>query len=112
MNKEDLPTRWKQRIKDYLISKGEGHRIELNSSDFNLKQLVSLEFDDGSYAEFNYPLLIEDPDDVEIGIFTEHCGYHIFNLNSVEVKLRPRHQEYEPNSDMCPHFPYTTTTRQ
>ena len=92
MNKEDLPTRWKQRIKDHLNSKGVVHRIELNSGDFDLNQLVSLEFDDGSYAEFNYPLIIEDPDDIEIGIFTEHSGYHIFNLNSVEVKLRPRHK--------------------
>ena len=42
-------------------------------------------FDDGSTASFRYAILIEAPALNEIGIFTEHCGYHIFPLGGTHI---------------------------
>ncbi len=85
MKHEDLPQRWKDRIKKWLISQGEHEREKLSAYDFYSNNVVKITFDDGSYAEFNYPLVIEAPELNEIGVFTEHCGYHIFNLGGTHV---------------------------
>ena len=85
MKHEDLPQRWKERIKKWLISQGEHTRAELGAYDFYSNMVAKLKFDDGSYAEFNYPLVIEAPELNEIGVFTEHCGYHIFSLSGTHV---------------------------
>ena len=53
--------------------------------DFPCSHSVNVTFDDGSTASFRYAILIEAPELNEVGIFTEHCGYHIFPLGGTHV---------------------------
>jgi hypothetical protein len=80
----DLPEKWKVKIAEYLKQKGIEDRIVLNATDFNTNEKTTLKFEDGSKAEFQYSFFIKAPEWNEIGVFTEHCGYHIFNLSAVE----------------------------
>lgn len=79
MRHEDLPERWKLKILAYLKSKGREDRKTLSAYDFSPSRKVEIKFDDGSFAEFRYALVIDAPEINEVGVFTEHCGYHIFN---------------------------------
>lgn len=87
MKYEDLPQRWKTKIIEYLRSKGEGKRTQLSAYDFSLNQKVKLTFEDESFAEFKYAFVIEAPELGEIGVFTEHCGYHIFYSGGTLIKI-------------------------
>ena len=46
---------------------------------------VRLRFDDGSEASFKYAFFVEDRERKELAVFTEHCGYHVFPLLSLEA---------------------------
>jgi len=87
VNHADLPARWKEKIKEFLKKQGEPEREELNAYDFFSNQIVKMKFDDDSFAEFRYPLVIEAPELNEVGIFTEHCGYHIFNMAGTHISV-------------------------
>ena len=87
MTHEDLPQRWKDKIKAYLKSHGEEDRVKLGAYDFFANQIAQVKFEDGSFAEFRYPLVINAPEFKEVGIFTEHCGYHIFNLGGTYINI-------------------------
>lgn len=87
MQHEDLPQRWQQKILEYLELKGEGHETNLGAADFPANKTVRIKFHDDSFAEFRYTLVIEAPEFNEVGIFTEHCGYHIFSLYGTEVSI-------------------------
>jgi hypothetical protein len=87
MKHEDLPQRWKNKLEKWLILQGEHHRKKLIAQDFESEKVARIEFEDGSHAEFHYPLVIEAPELNEVGIFTEHCGYHIFNLGSTQIEI-------------------------
>ncbi|MCF6308797.1 MAG: hypothetical protein L3J09_12720 [Flavobacteriaceae bacterium] len=88
MKHEDLPKRWKTKIEAYLASKGKTNRNKLLCDDFSINEIVEIKFEDDSYAEFRFPLVIKAPEYNEIGIFTEHCGYHIFNLMGVDITIK------------------------
>ena len=85
MKHEDLPERWKLKITSYLKSQGIKDRNRLNAGDFFIGMKLEIKFEDDSYAMFKYPLLIEAPEWNEVGVFTEHCGYHIFNLRGTYI---------------------------
>ena len=85
MKHEDLPERWKLKIGSYLKSQGVKDRSRLSAGDFFMGMKLEIKFEDGSYAMFKYPLLIEAPEWNEVGVFTEHCGYHIFNLGGTYI---------------------------
>ncbi len=87
MQHNDLPNRWKNKIIDFLNVKNENQRKELNDSDFSLNHAIRIEFEDDSFAEFKYAFVIELPAFNEIGVFTEHCGYHIFNSRGLKVTI-------------------------
>ncbi len=87
MNYSDLPERWKSKVSEYLKEHGEPERTELNTYDFFSEQIAKVKFADGSFAEFNYPLVIEAPELNEVAIFTEHCGYHIFSMAGTHVSV-------------------------
>lgn len=87
MKHEDLPERWKRKIKNHLTTHGETERERLSAYDFSAEQVVKIKFEDGSYAEFFYPLVIEAPELNEVGIFTEHCGYHIFTISGTHISV-------------------------
>ncbi len=88
MKHKDLPERWKKKILEYLEKNGETERKELNAYDFFPNQILEIKFEDDSFAEFRYPLLINAPEFNEVGVFTEHCGYHIFNLGGTYINKR------------------------
>jgi hypothetical protein len=88
MDYKDLPERWKNKIVEYLRKKGETEREELNAYDFSPNQILEIKFEDESYVEFRYPLLINAPEFNEVGVFTEHCGYHIFNLGGIIINIK------------------------
>ncbi|GAB5526978.1 MAG: hypothetical protein Roseis2KO_48500 [Roseivirga sp.] len=87
MQQRDLPQRWQQKITAYLEQKGSGHESGLGAGDFPSNKAVRLKFRDDSYAEFRYTLVIEAPEFDEVGIFTEHCGYHIFSIYGTEISV-------------------------
>ena len=77
MKYEDLPERWKIKIKEYLQSKKIKNRIQFNSNDFDGDRVI-IRYEDGSKAEYNYAFVIVAPElNYEVAIFTEHCGYHL-----------------------------------
>jgi hypothetical protein len=89
MKHEDLPERWKQKVVEWLKSQGEISRTELHAEDFHANAVVKIKFEDDSYAEFFYPIVIEAAELNEVAVFTEHCGYHIFNMTGTHVYFEP-----------------------
>ncbi len=85
MKPEDLPHRWKAKVREYLRSQHVHDRDELNAYDFFVDQVALIKCDDGSTARFMCPLVIEAPELGEICVFTEHCGHHIFSMAGTHV---------------------------
>lgn len=50
---------------------------KLQGADFG--GVVRLRFEDGSEAVFQSAFCVHHAEDDEIGVFTEHCGYHVFS---------------------------------
>ena len=72
-----LPPHWQEWVSNHPnLGKG-ALTPEFNS-------VVRLQFEDGSFVFFNYAFAVVDEEHQEIAVFTEHCGYHVFNLRSVE----------------------------
>ena len=88
MKHEDLPERWKKKILEYLRKNGEIERERLSTYDFFPNQILEIKFENESFAEFRYPLLINAPEFNEVGVFTEHCGYHIFSLGGTYINKK------------------------
>jgi len=88
MTYDDLPDRWKRKIVEYLRRSGEKERVKLSAYDFFPNQILQIKFEDESFAEFKYPLLINAPEFNEVGVFTEHCGYHIFNMGGTYINMK------------------------
>lgn len=78
MRPDDLPERWKIRLRDYLKSIGSQYPT-LGAGDFPTGG-VRLTFEDRSTVRFRYAFVIEAPEWREVAVFTEHCGYHLFPL--------------------------------
>lgn len=85
MKHDDLPDRWKTKLAEWIRRCTDDRRERLGASDFACTHSVSLTFEDGSTAMFKYAILIEAPEFNEIGVFTEHCGYHIFPLGGTHA---------------------------
>jgi hypothetical protein len=84
----DLPTRWNDRIERWVRTHTDGKRNKLGASDFPTAKVAHVEFPDGSTAQFRYAVIIEAPEIGELGVFTEHCGYHIFPLVDTTVRIQ------------------------
>jgi hypothetical protein len=84
MKHKDLPQRWKDRIEVYLREQGSKYK-EFSAYDFSLNQNIKITFDDGSNAFFKYSFYWIDNEAKEFAVFTEHCGYHIFNLGEILI---------------------------
>jgi hypothetical protein len=82
MKHTDLPQRWKNRIEDYLQKQGSKYK-ELSAYDFAGNSSIKITLDDGSYAFFKYAFYWIDKEAKEVAVFTEHCGYHIFNSGEI-----------------------------
>ena len=88
MKNTDLPPRWRERVETWVRTQSAGQRTRLGSYDFSPRKTVHLEFPDGSSADFRYALVIEAPDIGEVGVFTEHCGYHIFPFVDTKIHIQ------------------------
>ena len=84
MQYEDLPNRWAENLKSHLREKGSDYD-QLSATDF--RDSLMLRFEDGSLAFFTWAFYLLDHDNNEIGVFTEHCGYHIFPRLGTKVEL-------------------------
>ena len=80
MRHEDLPERWKHKLREYLIVKGSTEFCKLGASDFPLDTVVQIQFEDDSKVESRYAFAIEATELREVAVFTEHCGHHLFPL--------------------------------
>ena len=87
MKHEDLPERWKKKLKERFVKLGEEGQVRLSAYDFSSTMVAKIKFEDGSFAEFQYPLIISAPEFDKVGVFTEHCGYHVFNLSGTYIDL-------------------------
>lgn len=87
MKYKDLPDRWKGKLTEYLKSNGRKDKTTLDVYDFHQSQTIKISFEDESYAKFNYALLVEAPEFNETGLFTEHCGYHVFSSAGIEIEM-------------------------
>ena len=48
-------------------------------------------FGDGSAVNFRFAFFIKALELREVAVFTEHCGYHVFELDGIEI------QQVEPS---------------
>ncbi|MGI8669547.1 MAG: hypothetical protein ACR2J3_06800 [Aridibacter sp.] len=83
MKQSDLPQRWQETIKNYLLEIGPKYK-SFGVSDFNYD--LKIDFDDGSNAFFHYAFYMVNKEWREIAVFTKHNGYHIFPLLAVKVE--------------------------
>ena len=77
MRHQDLPERWQRKLQAHLLKIGNEDAV-LSAFDFPLNSTTCITFEDGSKVAFRYAFIIEAPELREIGLFTEHCGYHVF----------------------------------
>ncbi len=85
MKHADLPERWKKRLIQWIRQFSDHHRTELSAADFPMSYQIAMRFVDDSQAQFDHAIAIEEPLLDEIGIFTEHCGYHVFPLAGTHI---------------------------
>lgn len=86
MKQIDLPERWQKRLSQWIRENSQDSDEMLSAYDFTNSKLL-IKFEDGSNANFEYAFAIEDSELREVGVFTEHCGYHIFPLSGTEIFL-------------------------
>lgn len=90
MRHKDLPQRWKDRIENFLLKKGfdyYGKRYKrLSVYEFPSDLSLKITFEDSSYAFFMYAFYWIDEESKEVAVFTEHCGYHLFNLPEMLIE--------------------------
>ena len=89
MKPADLPHRGREKLEQFTDEKygrDYKYRGSLSASAFPLTSAVHIQFGDGSYAIFPFALVIEVPEWREMAVFTEHGGYHVFELNDIEIQ--------------------------
>lgn len=72
-----LPQHWQ----DYVVKHPDLSRGQY-TPDFSNHVFIS--FEDRSYSHYTYAFAVISTKHNEIAVFTEHCGYHCFNLNGIE----------------------------
>ena len=89
MKHKDLPQRWKNRIKEYLlknVSEYSRKYMRFSVYDFSDNLNLKITFDDGSNAFFKDAFYWLDTESKEIAVFTEHRGYHLINLPELLIE--------------------------
>jgi hypothetical protein len=90
MNYNDLPKRWKNKIKEYLKKTGKKNsRFEAQDFPCNIVKINFEEYQYDSFLKLYRAIVIEDKELKEIGIFSEHCGYYILSMycvNNITIK--------------------------
>jgi len=92
-HREDFINRWMPQ----LLEKVERTEADLRSyglqcSDFS-SEGVRIDFQDGSFVQFQdaFHVVTKDEDGAgrRVAVFTEHCGYHEFELYSINERVGP-----------------------
>jgi hypothetical protein len=97
MRPNDLPERWKAKLQNHLLTIGSKYKT-LGASDFPNDKLVRIYFEDESKVEFRHAFIINAPELQEICVFTEHCGYHIFqSYDELDVVI----EDFSSSSKNC-----------
>ena len=78
-----LPEHWLKKLKKHALKKSKGTREYLGCGDFDGE--VKVTFEDGSNCLFHCAFFLIDKKRKEICVFTEHCGYHIFESRALEI---------------------------
>ena len=87
MRHNDLPPNWRARVEAHARQLSGGRRETLGADAFHQDEVAILEFEDGSTARFNHPLLLHDEEREEVCVLTEHCGYHVFRTPGLRIRL-------------------------
>jgi hypothetical protein len=58
----------------------------LRAHDFRSNEGIELTLPDGSTMALRYAFFVHDEAQGVIGVFTEHCGYHCFPANNLELR--------------------------
>ncbi|MCA1614289.1 MAG: hypothetical protein LC800_09165 [Acidobacteria bacterium] len=82
----EIPERWKGRLREHMLASTGEKREHLLATDFRTDSNVSLRFRDGSFCLFRYAFYLLDQESGEVAVFTEHCGYHFFPADDLELE--------------------------
>ncbi|MBC7931793.1 MAG: hypothetical protein H7Z38_14635 [Rubrivivax sp.] len=85
-NQQNVPDKWRARLRAHIKEKTGDDRDQLSATDFASNSRVYLQFPDGSFALFRYAFCLIAPEDNEAAVFTEHCGYHIFSAYDLKIE--------------------------
>jgi len=85
MRYEDLPQYWQDKVTGYIKETFNEDRKRLGAEDF--RHSIVLHLPDKSFVYFNYAFYIVDREKNEVGIFTEHCGHHVFPFCDAAIEL-------------------------
>lgn len=87
MKEVELPSQWRSVIERRVVERSGGRFKTLGAADFPPGQTVDIRFPDGSVATFRNAFFVVDERRQELGVFTEHCGHHIFPLGDLHYGL-------------------------
>jgi len=88
MREADLPSHWRSLIERRVLERSGGRFKTLGAVDFPPLQAVDIRFPNGSAATFRSAFFVVDEARQELGVFTEHCGHHIFPLPDLQYGRR------------------------
>jgi hypothetical protein len=86
MSRHEIPARWMDAVREHVRATRGEDRDHLLVYDFT-GESVRLGFEDGSYAFFRDAFHLRDEALREVAVFTEHCGYHFFSSEALEVEV-------------------------
>lgn len=64
----------------------------LSSEDFPSSSQIELEFPDASKIVFQSAFYLENTARELVAVFTEHCGYHVFPINDLQIRKISTHK--------------------
>lgn len=88
MKEAELPFRWRILIERRVAERSGGRFKTLGAADFPSGQVVEIRFPDGSEATFRNAFFVVDEQHEELGVFTEHCGHHVFPLTDLQYGVQ------------------------
>jgi len=80
--RKEMPKHWIDWLAAYL-SKSKSEYLGCN----DFIHSVKLTWDDGSNALFQYAFIATNKEHNELAVFTEHCGYFLFDMNGLQFEL-------------------------
>ena len=82
-----IPEGFERLVHEHILRARGEEREELRAYDFPSGTSLCLRFPDGSSARFEHAFAIADPSRRLLAVFTEHCGYHVFPAEELEMSV-------------------------